>query len=179
VRATKLVASVQRWRRYGPPKYGSPLYFAQFRKWRSIDRELRQLLEDLHALHPLADWAKQMLTLAARPDFRRRPHRTRIRRERAEEQARQRAWIDNVFAAMFPRPGHPAREPENTPDRRAFAEENLAPSGPFSPQSSAKASLTFIPQQGPATPDTGPETERLASVRSRADPEDHNQKEVA
>jgi AraC-like DNA-binding protein len=175
VRAATLTASVQRWRRSGPPTYGSPLYLTQFRKWRSIDRELRELLEDLDASHPLADWAKQMLTMVARPDFRRQPHRRRIRTERAKEQARQRARLDEFFTAIFQRPGHPGHGPDNTPDSSAVAVEKLALSHPFS----AKSSQASTHGLQPATPDTGPDAEQLASAHSRADPEDHDQKDVA
>jgi len=85
IRASKLAAKVRRWRRYGPPPYGSPLYRRQLCEWQEIDAFLQGLLVDLGAHHPLATWAKRLLVDAARPDFRTQPHRGQIRARRKLE----------------------------------------------------------------------------------------------
>lgn len=84
--AARISATLERWRRQGPPSYGSFLYRRQFEQWQRFDAQLQDLFADLGPSHPLADWAKKTLLVAQRPDFRTQPYR-RERRRRARQQS--------------------------------------------------------------------------------------------
>jgi AraC-like DNA-binding protein len=84
--AARISATLERWRRQGPPSYGSFLYRRQFEQWQRFDTQLQDLFADLGPNHPLADWAKKTLLAAERPDFRTQPYR-RERRQRARRQS--------------------------------------------------------------------------------------------
>lgn len=88
LRAAELGGRVSRWRRQGPPSYGSPLYHRRRREWLQIDAELIRLLADLNASHPLAEWAKALLVAIDRPDYRRQPYRDDLRDRRELERKR-------------------------------------------------------------------------------------------
>lgn len=75
VRAAEISATLDRWRRQGPPAFGSLLYRRQFEQWQKFDAHLQELFADLGPKHPLADWAKKTLLAAERPDFRTRRYR--------------------------------------------------------------------------------------------------------
>lgn len=84
--AARISATLERWRRQGPPSYGSFLYRRQFEQWQRFDAQLQDLFADLGPRHPLSDWAKKTLLAAQRPDFRTQPYR-RERRRRARRQS--------------------------------------------------------------------------------------------
>lgn len=88
IRAAEISATLERWRRQGPPAYGSWLYRRQFEQWQKFDAQLQELFGDLGPTHPLSDWAKKTLVSAERPDFRTQPYRD-DRRRKAERQAAQ------------------------------------------------------------------------------------------
>jgi AraC-like DNA-binding protein len=111
IRATKLDAKVRRWRKYGPPPYGSPLYREQFRQWQEIDAGLQALFADLSADHPLATWAKKLLVGVARPDFRTQPHRGHIRDLRKREADELAARIRRIQDQWNHRQNADSREP--------------------------------------------------------------------
>jgi AraC-like DNA-binding protein len=106
IRAVKLAEKVGRWQEQGPPAYGSAWYRAQFDQWRAIDDELQRLFGDLGPDHPLADWAKKLLLAVERPDYRRAPHRARLRSRRAEKAAadvaRLKRFVDAMEQARLP-----------------------------------------------------------------------------
>jgi AraC-like DNA-binding protein len=85
IRARHLADIVTRWKRHGPPVAWSRRYREHRRQWRRVDEELQRLLADLGPSHPLADWAKQLLVAADRPDFRTQPYRDLLREERRKE----------------------------------------------------------------------------------------------
>ena len=84
--AANISATLEGWRRKGPPRYGSWLYRRQFEQWKRFDAQLQDLLGDLGPRHPLYDWAKRTLVAAERPDFRTQPFRD-ARRAEAERRA--------------------------------------------------------------------------------------------
>lgn len=84
-RAAELSRRIELMREHDPPTFGSSLYRRQIRRWHRIDAELDRLLGDLGSANPLANWAKELLVSAARPDFRRQPYRRRIRAKRKRE----------------------------------------------------------------------------------------------
>jgi AraC-like DNA-binding protein len=88
LRAARISATLEQWRRQGPPAYGSWLYRRQFEQWQKFDAQLQDLFADLGPTHPLADWAKKTVVAAERPDFRTQPYRAE-RRDKAERQAAQ------------------------------------------------------------------------------------------
>jgi methylphosphotriester-DNA--protein-cysteine methyltransferase len=101
VRAAEMSATLRRWRAQGPPRFGSWRYREQMQRWQKIDSQLQGLLADLEASHPLANWAKQVLVEAQRPDFRTQPYRSSRRRE-AERQA---ARIQRILEKPHSAPG--------------------------------------------------------------------------
>lgn len=86
--AARISATLTRWRRKGPPAYGSWLYRRQFEEWQKFDAQLQDLFADLGPTHPLANWAKKTLLIADRPDFRTQPYRDERRRQAEQVAAR-------------------------------------------------------------------------------------------
>lgn len=91
--AARISATLESWRRQGPPSYGSFLYRRQFEQWQRFDAQLQDLFSDLGPDHPLADWAKKTLLAAQRPDFRTQPYR----RERRQRTRRQSAELQRIL----------------------------------------------------------------------------------
>ena len=85
IRAARLGKKIEAWKREGPVHQGTTLYRMRLREWDRIDTELTNLLGDLGALHPLAQWAKRLLVNLERPDYRRQPHRDVVRANRKRE----------------------------------------------------------------------------------------------
>lgn len=93
--AARISATLTRWRRKGPPPYGSWLYRRQFEEWQKFDAQLQELFADFGPTHPLANWAKKTLLIADRPEFRTQPYRAE-RRLRAKRRS---AQIQNLLEA--------------------------------------------------------------------------------
>lgn len=98
-RASRLGARLLRWKRGYPPEYGTPLYRRRVRDWRKVDTEMLDLLGDIRPGNPLFGWANELLRLSTKPDFRRQPHRDRLRARRRREsehlQKRLRAFLED------------------------------------------------------------------------------------
>jgi AraC-like DNA-binding protein len=104
VRAAEISATLDRWRRQGPPAFGSLLYRRQFEQWQKFDAHLQELFADLGPKHPLADWAKKTLLAAERPDFRTRRYRDDRRRKADREAAQLERLLNSARAGITPIP---------------------------------------------------------------------------
>jgi AraC-like DNA-binding protein len=112
-RAILLRGRVSAWKREGPLRPGTMLYRKRLREWDRIDAQMVALLGDLDASHPLAAWAKALLTDLERPDYRREPFRKELedkKRERSEALEKQLFSVlgPNRAAAVIALAKHPA-----------------------------------------------------------------------
>lgn len=89
--------TVRRWNRGSPPQYGTPWYRQRRRRWMALERDVARILGPIPPSSPLREWADQRLDEIRRPDFRKNPHRDRIRRDRAEQQ---RIWVAQFEAIL-------------------------------------------------------------------------------
>jgi len=102
--AARISATLRRWRSSGPPAYGSWLYRRQFEQWQKFDTQLQKMFEELGPAHPLANWAKEVLLAANRPDFRKQPYRDQHRRIAKRQDAQLREMLERSrsdLAAIF------------------------------------------------------------------------------
>jgi len=84
-RAARLADRLRRWEAHVPVAFGTQIYQRRLREWKRIDAELFDLLGDLGPDHPLVAWANELLELSARPDYRRKAYRDRLRAESRRE----------------------------------------------------------------------------------------------
>lgn len=109
IRVRVLDGRLRAWRAEVPPRAGTALYRRRLEEWGRADQELQAILGDLPHGHPLAAWAKEILVMAARPDYRTKDQRRRIQDTRRRDAEQATAALATLVPDLQPASGDPSR----------------------------------------------------------------------